>query len=154
MSSRFFHPYSSNGLYFEQLGQSHSGIPSRSPSGSGNATGIFDPPFSRVQFHGIASAWLQGREPEAHDATAGEILDGSKPPQLMKIMLFHALIVFVAQGESRRVHANPSTVIRYGPEDHPIFLKPFSVRRKEMSRRPASILRIPYSGAIFTMPQK
>src|SRR3989442_3821131 len=35
-------------LPISQLGQSHSGMPSRSPSGSGSATGILDPPFSRI----------------------------------------------------------------------------------------------------------
>ena len=42
MSRRFFQLYSSKGFNRSQLGQSHSGIPSRSPSGSGSATGISD----------------------------------------------------------------------------------------------------------------
>src|SRR5437867_12665739 len=48
MSFRLFQPESCQGFSRSQLGQSHSGMPSRSPSGSGSATGIMDPPFSRI----------------------------------------------------------------------------------------------------------
>src|SRR5215469_5612913 len=69
MSSRFFHPYSSNGLYFEQLGQSHSGTPSRSPSGSGSATGIIG---SSILSYASSSNCVW------------KILDGSKLDRWMK----------------------------------------------------------------------
>ena len=75
-----FHPYSCKGLNLSQLGQSHSGIPSRSPSGSGNATGIWEPPFSRIIRKAVACS-RRARHVHGSLSQRGVRLRGGRSPK-------------------------------------------------------------------------